>query len=308
MCAGAGLREAAVYASDTPEEVLMQLSKSFWEIAERFISYIHSETGYNTIVCDEKGVIRKAYVRSRIGQPHAGAEKILTTAIKEIAISKEDELRNPLTKEGVNCAIVIDGVKAGTFGITGKLENVTAVAHLAAMVMAGWVKQLQQQELLHATADQASVEISAVTNKIEAAIADFENVGQAMNHAVEQASASVASTGKIVSTVQDIADQTYMLSINANIEAGRLGAQGLAFSVVASEMGRLSQNTKQSLQSIQNTMEKIRQAIANVEAASRQSASLFTENSSTMHAVTPVVQTLVHSIQRLESSFKEDMH
>jgi hypothetical protein len=55
-------------------------------------------------------------------------------------------------------------------------------------------------------------------------------------------------------------------------------------------------------------MEKIRQAIANVEAASSQSASLFTENSSTMHAVTPVVQTLVHSIQRLESSFKEDMH
>lgn len=277
-------------------------------MAERFISYIHSETGYSTIVCDEAGVIRKAYVRTRIGQPHAGAEKILTTPIREIAISKEEALRNPLTKEGVNCAIIIEGVKVGTFGITGKLENVTAVAHLAAMIMAGWVKQLQQQELLHATADEASGEIKTITTKLEDAIAGFETVATAMSGAVKHASGSIASTDKIVNTVQDIADQTYMLSINANIEAGRLGSQGAAFGVVASEMGRLSKNAKQSMQSIQNTMDEIRSAIADVEAANRQSTALFTGNVTTMRAVAPVVQTLVHSIQRLESSFKENMH
>jgi len=286
----------------------MELSNGFWEMAERFVNYIHSETGHSTIVCDGEGVIRKAYLKERIGAPHAGSKKILTTPVKEIAISAEDERRNPLTKEGLNCAIVIDGVKVATFGISGRLEIVTAVARLAAMVMAGWVKQLRQQDLLHSTAENASSQIGALTTRLESAIDNLESVGQATMRSVQEASTSIAATDKILDSVQQIALQTYLLSINASIEAGRLGKHGQAFGVVADEMGRLSQSAKKSMESIQQSMTEIRQAVANVEATSSQSSSLLAENATTMRAVSPVVHTLIGSIQTLESSFKENVH
>jgi len=286
----------------------MQLSDKFWEMAERFVHFIHNETGLNTIVCDDQGIIRKAYVRDRIGQPHSGAQKILSTQIKEIAISSEDERRNPLTKEGLNCAIVIDGAKVATFGIAGRLELVTSVARIAVTVMAGWVKQLRQQELLHATADKVSGDIGILTDKIERAIGSFENVGSSMALAVGAAADSVATTDMILKSAQEIALQTFMLSINASIEAARLGSLGRSMSVVADEMGRLSKGSKESVQSVEDTMNNIRTAISHVQATSQQSSVLFAENITAMRAIAPMVNELVTSISNLENSFNENLN
>ncbi len=135
------------------------LSDSFWEMAERFVNYIHDETGFHTIVCDERGIIRRAYEKQRIGNPHAGAQKILASPITEIAVTKEDAAHNPLIKEGLNCAIVIDGTKMATFGIAGDLRIVGAVARVAASVMPLWIEQQRQQELLKKAYDQLAREL-----------------------------------------------------------------------------------------------------------------------------------------------------
>jgi hypothetical protein len=285
----------------------MQLSEAFWEMAERFVAHIHRETGHATIVCDEKGIIRKAYVRQRIGQPHAGSQKILSTPIKEIAISREDELRNPLTKEGLNCAIIIDGNKVATFGISGPLEVVTSVARLASIVMAGWVRQLQQQELLETTALSAGKQITVLNAQLQAAIQSFEQAGQAMIHSVHKASASISNTDQILGVVRKIASETHFLSMNGSIEAGRLGSMGQAFGVVASEMGRLSQNADRSMKSVQQSMEQIRAAITSVESASGQCSSIFSDNVTAMRSVGPLVEHLIGAIQTVEQSFRENM-
>ncbi len=78
-----------------------------------------------------------------------------------------------------------------------------------------------------------------------------------LNQKIEQLVGLATEVGKIVESVQAIANQTNMLALNAAIEAARAGEQGRGFAVVAEQVRVLADDTKKNLDGMRQFVDEI---------------------------------------------------
>jgi methyl-accepting chemotaxis protein len=81
-----------------------------------------------------------------------------------------------------------------------------------------------------------------------------------VDEAIGKLSRRVERIGTVVEVIDEIADRSDLLALNAALEGAKAGEAGRGFSIVAAEMRRLAENVMESTKEIKNLITEIREA------------------------------------------------
>jgi methyl-accepting chemotaxis protein len=157
--------------------------------------------------------------------------------------------------------------------ISGNAESVrtsTAAVAASAEEASANVRSISSgTEQMSATVTSVATAMEEMTASISEVAKNCQKesvIAQTAQRQVTDASALMArlgesalEIGRIIDTINDIADRTNLLALNATIEAASAGDAGKGFAVVANEVKELARQTSNATTDIRNQIEKMQQ-------------------------------------------------
>ena len=150
-----------------------------------------------------------------------------------------------------------------------------AVAEEAGRVSASAGDTARTAESTRQEADEGVRIVEGVTGGINRAAQETSVLAENMRELGQKAE----SISQVITLIEEVADQTNLLALNAAIEAARAGEAGRGFAVVADEVRKLAEKTMQATGQVTRAVEEIQRSVSGNGKTTEQMVNVMSESS-----------------------------
>ncbi len=246
------LKDAAgeIASGNVHAEINYDKENEVGEVADKLRHAFDSLSKYIDKISEVMSTMAKGNFNIRFEKNFEGDFAAIQAAIEAFSAQISDSMREIIEVSGM--------VSAGAGQLADAGQNLADTTTTQAEIVLDLSKRVNDisEEISENSTDAENIsrDVNGIVDSILAGNKKMEEVVVAMG----EIAASSEQISKIIDTINNIADQTNLLSLNASIEAARAGEAGRGFAVVASEVSQLA---GQTVQAAQNTAQLIGEAI-----------------------------------------------
>lgn len=256
------LRQQIVMRSEQDQlgSVFIQMQKGL----SALITEIRSGAGYISSVSQQ--IFGTAVENSQALEKIGTAAEVTSSAMREVSASAEEVRMNTeqlsssveQTSASINQMIASISHIAENSRKLSKLSGTTSAT--VAQIVASLEKVAQQTEHSKALSATTTNDATSGQNAVEQMIEKMQAISQITRSIAEiilELEQRSTDIGRILDVIDEVADQTSMLSLNASIIAAQAGVHGRGFAVVANEIKELAQRVGTSTNEIAKIIKSV---------------------------------------------------
>ena len=150
-----------------------------------------------------------------------------------------------------------------------------------------------------------AVERSANAQEMHILISDGDEKISNTNSLLQTISDQLDEIKEVVTIIDNVAEQTNLLSMNAAIESAHAGEAGKGFAVVAEEIRNLAESTSENAGTIANVINGVIESVKNANASSNDAAAAFAKVSQHADNVVSSLDDITKGIESIDVQMQQ---
>ncbi|ARK29572.1 methyl-accepting chemotaxis protein [Halalkalibacter krulwichiae] len=251
--------DLTVKAVSSSKDEIGQLTMDFNEMVDQMKQLIESAQH------SANEVNMSAESLSALSEESTASSEEVAAAVTEIANGASNQVED------------VEDTKKRTFVLSGQIEKVATETHHMQKIAVS-TKNISKD---------GTMKVDTLLIKTNEANEVFATV----DRVIKDLSGKISEIDQVIDTINGISEQTNLLALNASIEAARAGEHGRGFSVVASEVRKLAEQSRKATEGVRKTINGI----------VSQSEKVLTELTTTKD----IFQQQTEAVDETQSSFKQ---
>jgi methyl-accepting chemotaxis protein len=240
--------------------------------------------GVNNTIENMSGLIEKVLTHSaevtNTSTQVKDSSEVFSFATKNI-IDSINEIKSGVdqqAQDSESCLMQMDDLSEKIEIVNGKTNEISGIAHGTKQSIVNGVGSIK-------TLNRKAQLTTEITTKI------IDNIEMLQEKSI--------SINKIIGTINDIASQTNLLSLNASIEAARAGAAGRGFSVVAQEIKKLADQSVMAVHEIEKLIHDMQQQTKEAVLTAKEANSVIKEQEEAVNNTEVSFEDINHHVEKL---------